>query len=70
MDTTQWRIFACGESRQGQLGIDYSNEVVHTPIPVPSLASEQIVDVSCGDNHTIALNYVGNVLAAGSNITG
>ena len=59
LDTKHWQVFACGESRQGQLGIGRRHEVIVTPLRIDALTNERIVEVSAGDSHTLALNYDG-----------
>ena len=41
-----------------------------TPVQVEALQGERIVAVSCGDMHTLVINYAGKVLASGLNSNG
>ena len=41
-----------------------------TPERIEDLTEEKIVEVSAGEAHTLVVNYEGQVLATGSNITG
>ena len=59
LDSKQCQVYACGESRQGQLGIGFRHEVVMQPVKVESLAEQQIVEIACGESHTLAVNLVG-----------
>lgn len=70
INSKSWQVFACGESRQGQLGIGVCHKIVTTPVKVESLSEERVIEVACGDTHTLAINYEGRVLATGSNSSG
>ena len=69
-DTKSWQVFACGESRQGQLGLSKRHEEVRTPEFVQSLLPERVIQIAAGDMHTLVINFDGKVLATGSNVTG
>lgn len=57
-----------GDNRLGQLGLgsDKIQQAVY-PTMVASLAQRHVLDVSCGDNHTLILTKGKHVFTCGSN---
>jgi len=70
VDTSNWHVYACGDSSHGQLGLGLCHEVVNTPLKVKSLSTHRIVEVACGHAHTLAITCEGRVYASGANATG
>lgn len=52
------------KSNEGVLGFDQNSKVQRTPVLLPTLRN--IVQISCGDNHALALDNKGAVFAWGS----
>lgn len=62
--TCNGRIFSCGQGTFGALGLG-SSENAYIPTIVDSLWSFGIVQISCGDNHSVALDIHGRVFTWG-----
>ena len=66
--TDQMQLFMSGDNKVGQLGIgsDKIQQAVY-PTMVASLAQKHVLDVSCGDNHTLILTKGKTVFSCGLN---
>ncbi|XP_074179739.1 putative E3 ubiquitin-protein ligase HERC6 isoform X2 [Rhinolophus sinicus] len=64
------RVFAWGAGSEGQLGIDKLKETVFTPMKIKTLAGIKIIQVSCGDYHSLALSEDAQVFSWGKNSHG
>ncbi|XP_018331399.1 probable E3 ubiquitin-protein ligase HERC4 [Agrilus planipennis] len=61
-------MFAWGSTIHGELGLGgIEQEIVLTPTQVDWPLADQIVEVACGDNHTLILTNEGKVYSCGSN---
>jgi len=60
-------IYCWGSNRYGQLGISYSKENSVEPQKNTFLSGKKIVDISCGDLHSLALTENGVIYAWGDN---
>ncbi|KAI0041832.1 RCC1/BLIP-II [Auriscalpium vulgare] len=76
--TESGKVYSCGSGEKGQLGNGRTGEHIATgnrtafdvesdPIPVKGIDDKKIVDVSCGQQHTIAIDDEGLVLVWGYN---
>lgn len=62
-------LFVCGSALHGKLGIkNLSCSNVTKFTKVPALRDESIVQVECGDYHTLALNKRGEVFSWGGSL--
>ena len=59
-------IYCWGKNEYGQLGLENTDNQ-NTPILCSSLLNEDIVDIKCGDDHTLVLTSNGDVLSCGWN---
>lgn len=60
------QIFVCGKGTDGQLGLgDHDDR--RWPVPLESMNGRPIVQLSAGENHSVALSISGNVYSWGSN---
>merc|ERR1711879_297586 len=59
-------IYCWGYNFHGQLGLENNNNQ-NTPILCSSLSNEDVIDIKCGDNHTLALTSNGDVFSCGYN---
>jgi alpha-tubulin suppressor-like RCC1 family protein len=60
------QLFVAGSNSHGKLGIDLpKTQTVKIPTPVPTLSNQQIQQVSCGADYTLALSLSGLVYAWG-----
>ncbi|KAM7156639.1 putative E3 ubiquitin-protein ligase HERC6 isoform 4-T4 [Molossus nigricans] len=64
------RVFAWGAGSEGQLGIGEFKEKVFTPKKIKALTGIKIIQVSCGDYHSLALSEDGQVFSWGKNNLG
>ncbi|XP_054996003.1 probable E3 ubiquitin-protein ligase HERC6 [Sorex araneus] len=64
------RVFAWGACSEGQLGIGEVTASVHIPRTIKSLKGIRIIQVSCGDHHSLALTEGGQLFSWGSNSHG
>ncbi|KAK1345740.1 hypothetical protein QTO34_008204 [Cnephaeus nilssonii] len=66
----QGRVFAWGAGSEGQLGIEEFKEIIFTPKKIKTLNGIKIIQVSCGDYHSLALSKDGQVFSWGKNSQG
>lgn len=64
------RVFAWGADSEGQLGIEEFKEIIFTPKKIKTLNGVRIIQVSCGDYHSLALSEDGQVFSWGKNSQG
>ena len=71
MLTDDRQLFMTGDNSAGQLGIG-SDRIAHSSYPTmaTTLASKQILDVACGDRHTVVLSQGKMVFGFGANEKG
>jgi alpha-tubulin suppressor-like RCC1 family protein len=56
MVLNEWgQVFAWGSNSFGQLGLNVSDQIIHTPKMIKLLATKQVVQIACGQNHSLAL---------------
>ncbi|KAM7357848.1 HECT and RLD domain containing E3 ubiquitin ligase 4 isoform 2-T4 [Cochliomyia hominivorax] len=71
MALNEWgQIFTWGHNDYGQLGITNGQDVVVQPKIVRNLVSKHVVQIACGNNHSLALTNCGELYSWGSNIYG
>ena len=63
-------IYCWGSNEHGKLGLENNNGNQYTPILCSSLVNEEIIDIKCAFDHTLALTSNGDVLSCGSNVNG
>ena len=61
-------VWGCNDS--GQLGLGSGPKQALTPICLESLLSENVIDIVCGESHTIALTRSGGVYGWGKGLAG
>jgi len=67
----EWgQLFSWGSDAHGQLGVNGGKGLQTVPKTVKHLATSTIVQVACGENHTLALTYDGQLFSWGSNSFG
>nr|KAF6392182.1 HECT and RLD domain containing E3 ubiquitin protein ligase family member 6 [Pipistrellus kuhlii] len=66
----QGRVFAWGAGSDGQLGIEEFMEIIFTPKKIKTLSGIEIIQVSCGDYHSLALSKDGRMFSWGKNSHG
>ena len=59
-------IYCWGKNEYGQLGLE-NITTQKTPILCSSLSNEDVIDIKCGDYHTLVLTSNGDVLSCGYN---
>ncbi|XP_036996962.2 probable E3 ubiquitin-protein ligase HERC6 isoform X1 [Artibeus jamaicensis] len=64
------RVFAWGAGSEGQLGTEEFKEIIFTPKKIKTLTDKKIIQVSCGDYHSLALSEDGQVFSWGKNSHG
>eukprot|EP01117_Protostelium_nocturnum_P011166 TRINITY_DN4055_c0_g2_i2.p1 TRINITY_DN4055_c0_g2~~TRINITY_DN4055_c0_g2_i2.p1 ORF type:complete len:958 (+),score=321.19 TRINITY_DN4055_c0_g2_i2:373-3246(+) len=64
--TASGSVLACGNNKFGQLGLNDDVDRI-VPTLIPSLKERQIVEISCGWNHSFAVSNSGLVYSFGSN---
>ncbi|XP_047711475.1 probable E3 ubiquitin-protein ligase HERC6 isoform X4 [Prionailurus viverrinus] len=64
------RVFAWGAGSEGQLGIGEFKEINLIPQKIKTLTGIKIIQVSCGNYHSLALSEDGQVFSWGSNSHG
>ncbi|XP_075163815.1 HECT and RLD domain containing E3 ubiquitin ligase 4 isoform X2 [Haematobia irritans] len=71
MALNEWgQIFSWGHNDYGQLGLANGQDLVTQPKIVRSLISKNVIQIACGNNHSLALTNCGELYAWGSNIYG
>ncbi|XP_066248449.1 probable E3 ubiquitin-protein ligase HERC4 isoform X1 [Euwallacea similis] len=64
----QWgQVFSWGSDFHGQLGLQLGENIQPVPKIIRTLASQHVVQLACGQRHTIALTNNGDILAWGAN---
>eukprot|EP00090_Calanus_glacialis_P018965 TRINITY_DN29288_c0_g1_i1.p1 TRINITY_DN29288_c0_g1~~TRINITY_DN29288_c0_g1_i1.p1 ORF type:complete len:689 (-),score=225.92 TRINITY_DN29288_c0_g1_i1:63-2129(-) len=63
--TQAGKLYSFGQSTNGQLGLGNRILESSTPHPLVTLAHVQIVSVSCGENHSVALSASGQLYTFG-----
>jgi alpha-tubulin suppressor-like RCC1 family protein len=63
------KVFAFGDNKYGCLGLGHNN-AVKVPEIVKELCDQQIIDISCGCFHVLALTKSGKCFSLGSNANG
>lgn len=72
MAVNEWgQLFVWGSNSSGQCGLENDSSAVY-PVPklVKSLATKQIVQIACGQFHSLALTNSGELYSFGSNLHG
>ncbi|KAL5505563.1 hypothetical protein EMCRGX_G007016 [Ephydatia muelleri] len=62
-------VFGWGRNNKGQLGLGHENDV-YKPTELPALRAQNIINVACGEEHTVFLTMDGGVFVCGSNTQG
>ncbi|XP_017135160.2 probable E3 ubiquitin-protein ligase HERC4 isoform X1 [Drosophila miranda] len=71
MALTEWgQILSWGENDCGQVGHSTDNDVIELPKILRFLVSRTVVQIACGNNHSLALTSCGELYSWGSNIYG
>ena len=69
--TMQHQLFTAGSNQHGQLGLGCINmSQAGYPTLVTSLSQHHVIDVCCGDSHTLALTKSKALFVFGSNEQG
>jgi RCC1 and BTB domain-containing protein len=68
--TQTGEVYSWGDNSYGQIGIGTNYDIQSTPIKVKGLDSEDVVAISCGYYHSMALSKNGNVFGWGYNSEG
>lgn len=63
-------VYAWGEGTYGQLGLGIETNIALEPKEIPGLQDKDIVNVYCGQNHSIFLSSTGAVYACGNGYYG
>jgi alpha-tubulin suppressor-like RCC1 family protein len=53
--TSNAQVYTMGDNSQGQLGIGNHISLKPNPVLVDSLTSLEVIDIACGESHTLAL---------------
>lgn len=61
------QVFSWGLAKDGQLGLSVIEEYIRIPRNIKSLSEVQIVQVTCGYHHSMALSRESEIFAWGSN---
>lgn len=72
MAINEWgQLFVWGSNSSGQCGLENDSSAVY-PMPklVKSLATKQIIQVACGQFHSLALTNSGEIYSFGQNLHG
>jgi E3 ubiquitin-protein ligase HERC4 len=64
------QLFCWGSNSVGQLGLDTSLGIVQIPRIIKSLATSIVVQIACGQKHSLALTNNGELYSWGSNSNG
>ncbi|XP_037933955.1 probable E3 ubiquitin-protein ligase HERC4 isoform X2 [Teleopsis dalmanni] len=68
---SEWgQIFAWGENHCGQLGLSQLDDTIPTPKIIKLLIPKIIIQIACGNNHTLCLTSCGELYSWGSNAFG
>ncbi|KAH8255246.1 hypothetical protein KR038_007527 [Drosophila bunnanda] len=68
---SEWgQVLSWGHNDCGQLGHGTNQEIVQLPKIVRQLVSKTVVQIACGNNHSLALTSCGLLYSWGSNIYG
>ncbi|XP_059219766.1 probable E3 ubiquitin-protein ligase HERC4 isoform X1 [Stomoxys calcitrans] len=68
---SEWgQIFSWGHNDYGQLGLANGQDLVAQPKIVRNLVSKTVLQIACGNNHSLALTSCGELYSWGSNIYG
>ena len=52
----EWgQVFAWGSNSHGQLGLNIPDQINQSPKMIKSLATKQVIQIACGQNHSMAL---------------
>ncbi|XP_030385069.1 probable E3 ubiquitin-protein ligase HERC4 isoform X1 [Scaptodrosophila lebanonensis] len=71
MALTEWgQVLSWGDNDCGQLGQATDQEIIELPKIVRYLVSKTVVQIACGNNHSLALTCCGELYSWGSNIYG
>ncbi|XP_034137054.1 probable E3 ubiquitin-protein ligase HERC4 isoform X1 [Drosophila guanche] len=71
MALTDWgQILSWGDNDCGQLGHATHKEIIELPKVLRYLVSKTVVQIACGNNHSLALTSCGELYSWGSNIYG
>ncbi|XP_034481052.1 probable E3 ubiquitin-protein ligase HERC4 isoform X2 [Drosophila innubila] len=71
MALTEWgQVLSWGDNECGQLGHASDQEIIQLPKIVRYLVSKTVVQIACGNNHSLALTCCGELYSWGSNIYG
>ena len=65
--TTTFRLYTWGKNEYGQLGVDEDLIVSSISTPRRLLADTEVSQIAVGTNHSLAVNYVGQLYAWGRN---
>ncbi|XP_017023158.1 probable E3 ubiquitin-protein ligase HERC4 isoform X2 [Drosophila kikkawai] len=68
---SEWgQVLSWGDNDCGQLGHATDQEIVQLPKIVRQLVAKTVVQIACGNNHSLALTSCGELYSWGSNIYG
>lgn len=72
MAINEWgQLFAWGSNSSGQCGLENDSTATYpSPKLVKSLATKQVVQIACGQFHSLALTNSGEIYSFGSNLHG
>lgn len=72
MAINEWgQLYVWGSNSSGQCGIENDSVVVYrVPKTVKALATKQIIQIACGQYHSLALTNSGEIYSFGSNLYG
>jgi alpha-tubulin suppressor-like RCC1 family protein len=62
-------VYTWGANRRGQLGDGFLNSCA-TPQTLPQLRHRPVIEISCGEAHTLARTVGGNIYSWGENVQG
>jgi len=67
----EWgEVFAWGSNSKGQLGFDTKGQIVPVPKMIKTLATKHVIQIACGQNHSLALTNIGELFSWGCNSHG
>eukprot|EP01060_Flectonema_neradi_P034948 TRINITY_DN6279_c0_g1_i1.p1 TRINITY_DN6279_c0_g1~~TRINITY_DN6279_c0_g1_i1.p1 ORF type:complete len:957 (+),score=177.36 TRINITY_DN6279_c0_g1_i1:1-2871(+) len=67
--TTDGRVYSFGSNTKGQLGLGHKTSTT-TPTPIYSLSGSEVVQMACGDEHSLVLTTDNKVYSWGRNDRG